>query len=75
MSFRHLIMLRQLENTPKKEMATVLGVSQSFYSHLEKGIKDLTSQHKDKICQHFDMPLSFFEANVRIPYIISLHEN
>jgi transcriptional regulator with XRE-family HTH domain len=67
-------MLRQLEKYTQKEIATILGVSQSFYSHLEKGIKDLTLQHKEKICEHFDMPLSFFETPFRIPYIISLHE-
>ncbi|MCS6266804.1 MAG: ImmA/IrrE family metallo-endopeptidase [Vampirovibrio sp.] len=66
--------LRRLEKLSQKEMATILGVSQSFYSQLEKGIKDLNLQHKAKLCEHFDMPISFFEIASREPYIISLHE-
>lgn len=74
MSYKHLRMLRQLEALTKQEMADILGVELKVYSHLEKGIKDLTSNQKAILWKKFDMPLKFFETPFTTPYIISLHE-
>jgi DNA-binding XRE family transcriptional regulator len=74
MSYKHLRMIRLLENHTKQEMADILGVELKVYSYLEKGIKDLTSNQKACLCKKFDMPLTFFETPFTTPYIISLHE-
>lgn len=57
-----LLALRQIEGLTQTDLATKLGVTQAFISHVEKGLKALPLEVAAKAAVEYDLPLEFFAA-------------
>lgn len=54
--------LRALNGLSQKEFASILGVGQSQYSQIEKGLRAFTSAHKVATQLHFGVGSDYFDA-------------
>lgn len=52
---RHLRGLREDSDKTQKEIADVLGISQTMYARYERGATELPMRHFISLCKYYDM--------------------
>lgn len=53
-------LLRKRRNLRQDDLATVLGISRGQISNLEKGRRNLSLKQLEKLCEYFQIDMSYF---------------
>jgi transcriptional regulator with XRE-family HTH domain len=59
-----LAALRNKERLHQSQMADIIGVSQSYYSRIEKGMHHLDDTHITILTKYFELPKDYFNAYI-----------